>query len=94
MSVRWMAVQYVGNTLVLPIANAEDMGEPVGTSVTERDVSRVIVNTSAGRKTFVPDDNGDRMRELIRKMRYGATWTREAREYIEAQMQELGIEVD
>ena len=33
--------------------------------------------------------------DLVRKMRYGATWTREAREYIEVKMRELGItEVD
>lgn len=33
-----------------------------------------------------------KLRDLVLKMRYGATWTREAREYIETQMRELGIE--
>lgn len=34
-----------------------------------------------------------KLRELVMQMRYGATWTHEAREYIETQMRELGIEV-
>lgn len=55
MSVRWMAVQYVGNTLRLPIVNHCDMDKAIGASRLERDVERIVVNQFGDNVTFVPE---------------------------------------
>ena len=65
MSVRWMAVQYVGNTLRLPVVNDGDMDKPFGSSVLERDVKRIVVNPfSDSPQTFVPELENANLREL------------------------------
>lgn len=65
MSVRWMAVQYVGNTLRLPVVNDGDMDKPFGSSVLERDVKRIVVNPfSDNPQTFVPELENSKLREL------------------------------
>lgn len=65
MSVRWMAVQYVGNTLRLPVVNDGDMDKPFGSSVLERDVKRIVVNPfSDSPQMFVPELENARLREL------------------------------
>lgn len=65
MSVRWMAVQYVGNTLRLPVVNDGDMNKPFGSSALERDVKRIVVNPfSDSPQTFVPELENAKLREL------------------------------
>lgn len=69
MSVRWMAVQYVGNTLRLPVVNDDDMDKPFGSSVLERDVKHIVVNPfSDSPQTFVPELENAKLRELVRQM--------------------------
>ena len=54
MSTRWMMVQYVGNTLRLPVVNESDMGKHFGSSVLEHEVKRIVVNPfSDNPQTFV-----------------------------------------
>lgn len=71
MSVRWMAVQYLGDVLRLPVFNASDIDKPVGHSTLERDVNRIEVNAFSEnpeeRRMFVPEDENKKLRELIRK---------------------------
>lgn len=65
MSVRWMAVQYVGSTLRVPVVNDGDMDKPFGSSVLERDVKRIVVNPfSDSPQTFVPELENAKLREL------------------------------
>lgn len=65
MSVRWIAVQYVGDVLRLPIVNESDMGKPFGSSVLEREVKRIVVNPfSDSPQTFVPESENDGLREV------------------------------
>ena len=69
MSVRWMAVQYLGSVLRLPIVNASDMDKPFGESVLERDVKRIIINPfSESPQTFVPESEIMELRELVADM--------------------------
>ena len=69
MSVRWMAVQYVGDMLRLPVVNEGDMDKPFGSSVLERDVKRIVVNPfSDNQQTFVPELENAKLRELVRDM--------------------------
>ena len=56
MNIRWMAVQYVGNTLRLPVVNEGDMDKPFGSSVVGREIRRIVVNPfSSSPQTFVPE---------------------------------------
>lgn len=67
MSVRWMAVQYVGDVLRLPVVNGGDMDKPFGSSVLERDVKRIVVNPfSDSPQTFVPELENAKLRELCK----------------------------
>jgi len=70
MSVRWMAVQYLGNTLRLPVTNECDLHKPFGVSKLERDVERIIANPFSGaRRTFVPiDANIEKENEKLRNL--------------------------
>lgn len=97
MSTRWIAVQYVGDTLRLPIVNKSDMDKPFGSSELEREVRRIVVNPfSDNSQTFVPEAENAKLRELcadIYEMAY--------HEYPSAfeaafadRMRELGVEVD
>lgn len=71
MSTRWMAVQYVGDTLRLPVVNEGDMDKPFGSSVLERDVKRIVVNPfSDSPQTFVPELESAELRELLRKVEH------------------------
>ena len=64
MSVRWMAVQYLGNTLRLPIVNQSDLHKPFGVSVLERDIRRITLNPlSDNPVTFVPESENERLRD-------------------------------
>ena len=64
MSVRWMAVQYVGSTLRLPVVNKTDMDRPFGSSRLEREVERIVVNPfSDNPQTFAPENA-----ELLKKI--------------------------
>lgn len=66
MSTRWMAVQYVGDTLRLPVVNDGDMDKPFGSSVLERDVKRIVVNPfSDSPQTFVPELENVKLREEL-----------------------------
>lgn len=56
MSIRWMAVQYTGNVLKLPIVNEGDMDRPIGTSRLEREVAKIRITDHEGNaRTFVPE---------------------------------------
>ncbi len=67
MSIRWIAVQYVGDALRLPVVNGGDMDKPFGSSVLERDVRRIVVNPFSGTpQTFVPEAENAKLRELVR----------------------------
>lgn len=69
MSTRWMAVQYVGDTLRLPIVNKSDMDKPFGSSELEREVRSIVVNPfSDSPQTFVPEAENAKLRELVRDM--------------------------
>ena len=94
MSIRWMAVQYVGDTLRLPVVNEGDMDKPFGSSVLERDVKRIVVNPfSDSPQRFVPELENDKLRELIKEL-YTDMWdSGEWLEPYEQRMRELGIEV-
>lgn len=71
MSTRWMAVQYVGDTLRLPVVNEGDMDKPFGSSVLERDVKRIVVNPfSDNPQTFVPELESAELRKLLRKVEH------------------------
>ena len=73
MSTRWMAVQYVGDTLRLPVVNEGDMDKPFGSSVLERDVKRIVVNPfSDSPQRFVPELESDKLRELVSQLIYCA----------------------
>lgn len=66
MSTRWMVVQFVGDTLRLPIVNKPDMDKPFGSSELEREVRRIVVNPfSDNPQTFVPEVENDRLREVV-----------------------------
>lgn len=66
MSTRWMAVQYVGNTLRLPVVNESDMDMPFGGSVLEREVNRIVVNPFSERpQVFVPKSECDELRKEL-----------------------------
>lgn len=68
MSVRWMAVQYVGSMLRLPIVNKTDMDRPFGSSRLEREVERIVVNPfSDNPQTFTPENA-----ELLKKIQHQA----------------------
>lgn len=70
MSTRWMAVQFVGNTLRLPVVNEGDMDKPFGSSVIDREISRVVINPfSDSPQAFVSESEYVKLRELCR--RYG-----------------------
>lgn len=61
-----MAVQFVGDTLRLPIVNKPDMDKPFGSSELEREVRRIVVNPfSDNPQTFVPEAENDRLREVV-----------------------------
>lgn len=67
MSTRWMAVQYVGDTLRIPVANESDMDKPFGSSRLERDIKRIVVNPfSDSPQAFVPEAEKAKLRELVR----------------------------
>lgn len=69
MSFRWMAVQYLGDTLRLPIVNESDLTKPFCTSVLERDIRRIVVNPhSDNPMTFVPESDNAKLRELCEDM--------------------------
>ena len=69
MSIRWMAVQFVGDTLRLPIVSKPDMDKPFGSSELEREVRRIVVNPfSDNPQTFVPEAENAKLRELVRWM--------------------------
>lgn len=54
MSVRWIAVQYVGDTLRLPIVDNDTMDKPFGSTVLERPISKIVVNPFSEKpRTFV-----------------------------------------
>ena len=105
MSTRWMAVQYVGDILRIPVANESDMSMPFGSSTLERDVRRIVANPfSDSPQVFVPEDENAKLRELVRYM-----WdfscvvpdephtSKEELDYsceVWKRMRELGIEVD
>ena len=79
MSTRWMAVQYLGNTLRLPVVNESDMGKPFGSSTLEREVKRIVVNPfSDSPQAFVPEDENAKMSEFDADMwesfRRGGPW--------------------
>jgi hypothetical protein len=61
MSVRWILVQYVGDTLRLPIVNQCDMDKPLGVSRLERHVGRIVVNPFGDSVTFVPERTAKRV---------------------------------
>ena len=65
-----MAVQYLGDTLRIPIINAsDDIDGPFGESALERDVKRIVINPFSGnRQTFVPESESTKLRELVRDM--------------------------
>lgn len=66
MSTRWMAVQYVGNTLRLPVVNESDMDMPFGGSILEREVDRIVVNPFSERpQVFVPESECEKLREEL-----------------------------
>ena len=66
MSTRWMAVQYVGNTLRLPVVNESDMDMPFGGSILEREVDRIVVNPFSERpQVFVPESECDELRKEL-----------------------------
>lgn len=99
MSTRWMAVQYVGDTLRLPIVNEGDMESPFGGSVLERDVRRIVVNPfSDNPQTFVPESENAKLRELCVKalewLRWagGITCPPEVPDEFADELRELGIE--
>jgi len=100
MSTRWMAVQYVGNVLRLPVASEEDMDKPFRYSALERDVRRIVVNPfSDNPKVFMPESEIAKLRELVRDM-YAVMVTDAANcdvtypEQFDDRMRELGVEVD
>ena len=77
MSTRWMAVQYVGDTLRLPIVNKSDMDKPFGSSELEREVRRIVVNPfSDNPQTFVPEAESAELRRAAMEtsLMLGATW--------------------
>lgn len=97
MSVRWMAVQYVGNTLRLPIVNEGNMDRPFGSSVLERDVRRIVVNPfSDSPQVFVPEAENAKLRELVRDLYFDllGEMPESMLEDRRSQMLELRIEVD
>lgn len=64
MSTRWMAVQYVGNVLRMPVVNEGDMDKPFGSSVLERNVNRIVVNPfSDSPQVFVPESECEKLRK-------------------------------
>lgn len=68
MSTRWMAVQFIGDTLRLPIVNKPDMDKPFGSSELERKVRRIVVNPfSDNPQTFIPEAENSKLRELCMK---------------------------
>lgn len=70
MSIRWMAVQYVGDTLRIPVANESDMDKPFGSSTLERDVRRIVVNPfSNSPQAFVPEAENAKLREELARAR-------------------------
>ena len=65
MSTRWIAVQYVGDTLRLPIVDEFSTDKPFGSSELEREVRRIVVNPfSDSPQTFVPESENAKLREL------------------------------
>lgn len=61
-----MAVQYVGNTLRIPICSEGDMDKPFGSSVLEREVRRIVVNPfSDSSQAFVPEEENAKLCELL-----------------------------
>ena len=72
MSIRWMAVQYVGDILRIPVANESDMDMPFGSSALERDVRRIVVNPfSDSPQMFVPEAENAKLREQIHLLKKG-----------------------
>ena len=69
MSIRWMAVQYVGDTLRLPVVNEGDMDKPFGSSVVDREISRIVVNPfSDNPQTFVRESDYEKLFEYVTKL--------------------------
>lgn len=98
MSIRWMAVQYVGDTLRIPVANESDMDKPFGSSTLERDVRRIVVNPfSNSPQAFVPEAENDKLRELVCMMLRVAGVAEYATDsewqVVTDYLRELGIEV-
>lgn len=55
MSVQWMAVQIIGDTLRLPIAGEASLDKPFGCTSIGRDVEHIVVNPlSDSPKAFEP----------------------------------------
>lgn len=104
MSTRWMAVQFVGNTLRLPVVNDGEMDKPFGSSVIDREISRVVINPfSDSPQAFVSESENAKLRELVRnlyaewvfaraRMRYVVLQHEERMRGIEQRMRELGVE--
>lgn len=93
MSIRWMAVQFVGDTLRLPIVNKPDMDKPFGSSELEREVRRIVVNPfSDNPQMFIPEAENDKLRELLDYVTPIAWYAASERE--RDRMRELGVEVD
>lgn len=96
MSTRWMAVQYIGDILRIPVVNESDMDMPFGSSTLERDVRRIVVNPfSDSPQVFVPEAENAKLRELLQR-----TWDvfhdATAREFVTVknELRELGVEVE
>ena len=66
MSTRWMAVQYVGDILRIPVANESDMSMPFGSSTLERDVRRIVANPfSDSPQVFVPKAENAKLKQEL-----------------------------
>lgn len=69
MSTQWMAVQYVGDTLRLPVVNESDMDKPFGSSMLGREVRRIVINPlSDTPQVFVPETENAKQCERICKL--------------------------
>lgn len=68
MSTRWMAVQYVGDTLRLPIADGSDMDKPFGVSELEREIRCIVVNPfSDNPQTFVSEAENAKLKRAAER---------------------------
>lgn len=95
MSVRWMAVQYVGDTLRIPVVNESDMDRPFGSSTLERDVRRIVVNPfSDSPQVFMPDAENAKLRELVADLwEYIYIGTAQDGQSLHDRTRELGVDV-